>query len=233
MVRALSISIAVLLSCVGCRDPESQKSPSTSSSAGATTSSASTIILADPSLRSATVDASLDVSSVIDAAPDDVPPALYEADGAALGQTDAFPSVDSPSYRARLSLLFAAIVDDDADAALPAFFPLVAYEQVKAIPNAAADWKSRLIGAFSRDVHKYHQALGEGAKGARLLRLDVPIAKAKWMEPGSEGNKLGYDRVLDSKLVYALADGKERTLDVKSMISWRGEWYVVHLAGFK
>ena len=114
-----------------------------------------------------------------------------------------------------------------------AFFPLVAYEQVKAIPKPAADYKARLLKAFARDIHAYHGKLGKEADGARFVRLDVPVAKAKWMEPGSEGNKLGYERVLDSKLVWSGSDGKERTLDVKSMISWRGEWYVVHLAGFK
>ena len=53
------------------------------------------------------------------------------------------------------------------------------------------------------------------------------------MKPGSEGNKLGYYRVLRSALVYSDAQGRERELSVTSMISWRGEWYVVHLAGFK
>jgi hypothetical protein len=29
------------------------------------------------------------------------------------------------------------------------------------------------------------------------------------------------------------SDAKERSFDVSSLISWRGEWYVVHLTGFK
>ena len=54
---------------------------------------------------------------------------------------------------------------------------------------------------------------------------------AQRVEPGEEGNKLGYFRVYGSHLRFSV-DGTERTIDVTSLISWRGEWYVVHLAGF-
>jgi hypothetical protein len=53
------------------------------------------------------------------------------------------------------------------------------------------------------------------------------------MKPGSEGNKLGYWRVTRSKIRYANAAGEEKTLELTSLISWRGEWFVVHLHGFK
>lgn len=165
--------------------------------------------------------------------PSTATPPLAELDGAPLPQTDAFPSLDSGSFRVRIDSLWRAIVRDEEQDGQVAFFPLVAYEQVKAIPNPAADYRSRLLAAFARDIHKYHSMLGPDAATARFVRVDVPTAKAKWMEPGSEGNKLGYDRVLDSAMVWADASGKEHTLPIKSMISWRGEWYVVHLAGFK
>jgi hypothetical protein len=53
------------------------------------------------------------------------------------------------------------------------------------------------------------------------------------MDPGKEGNKLGYYRVTRSKLRYLDAGGTEHTLGLTSLISWRGEWFVVHLDGFK
>jgi hypothetical protein len=53
------------------------------------------------------------------------------------------------------------------------------------------------------------------------------------MKPGSEGNKLGYWRVLRAELRCREAQGRERILEVTSLISWRGEWYAVHLHGFK
>jgi hypothetical protein len=38
--------------------------------------------------------------------------------------------------------------------------------------------------------------------------------------------------VYGTRLAYEV-EGKERTLEVTSLISWRGAWYVVHLSGFK
>jgi len=161
-----------------------------------------------------------------------VPP-LVGADGKPLPQTDEKPSLRSKSWEKRVQLLFRAIQIDDPSVALPAFFPEVAYQQVKAIPNPSADWKARLVKAFERDIHAAHKDLGAGAMSAVLAGLDVPEDKAKWMPPGSEGNKVGYHRVLGSKLRYQDASGGARAIEITSLISWRGEWYVVHVHGFK
>ena len=161
-------------------------------------------------------------------------PALRDDEGKVLGQTEDKPTTDSPAFRARLELLWKAIVAGDpeiADAAV--FFPVEAYEQVKDIKSPAADHKSRLRKAFARDVRAYHKELGPDPAATKLLGLEVDEKRLKWMKPGSEGNKLGYWRVTRSKIRYADASGVEKTLELTSLISWRGEWFVVHLHGFK
>jgi hypothetical protein len=160
-------------------------------------------------------------------------PPLTDASGHPLPQTDDAPSLDSPSYKARLALLWRAIVEDAPEIANDAFFPVIAYTQVKAIPNPPADWNARLMTAFRRDIHAFHGKLGPDPTKATFVSLDVPTEKSRWMKPGSEGNKLGYYRVLKSTLRFRRGDGSEGSLEVLSMISWRGEWFVVHLAGFK
>lgn len=132
-----------------------------------------------------------------------------------------------------MELLVRAIEADDATIAHDAFFPVVAYEQVKDIARPALDHERRLLAAFARNVHEYHRELGKEANGLRFLRVEVPEDKVKWMKVGSEGNRVGYFRVLRSRLVVATASDKERSFELTSMISWRGEWYVVHLRGFK
>lgn len=161
-----------------------------------------------------------------------VPP-LVDETGKTLPQTDELPSSDSPSLRRRLELLVEAIRTDDPKLALPAFFPVQAYAEVKAIAKPERDWQHRLIGAFERNVHEYHKRLGEAASSIELRGIEVPEANVKFMKPGSEGNRLGYHRVLRSRLLLGTPDGGERVLEITSMISWRGEWYVVHLHGFK
>jgi hypothetical protein len=158
---------------------------------------------------------------------------LLDASGKPLPQTDARPTTTSASFQARMELVARAIATGDADLALPAFFPEVAYAQVKDIPKPERDWAARLVRAFRRDIAEYHQKLGPSAPKATFAGVKVAEARAKFMKPGSEGNRVGYYRVLRSTLTFRLPSGEERSLELTSMISWRGEWYVVHLHGFK
>jgi hypothetical protein len=153
-------------------------------------------------------------------------------DPGTLPQTKDKPEASGAAFDARVAALWDAIVKDEPDRAMPFFFPVTAYEQVKGIPNPASDWRRRLVAAYKRDVHALHKRLGEHAADAKLLRADVPQDRARWVEPNEESNTLGYYRVYGTRLAYEV-DGKERSLEVTSLISWRGEWYVVHLSGFK
>lgn len=162
-----------------------------------------------------------------------VVPALLDADGGVLPQTEDRPSGESPFFRELSRRLFAAIVHDDPKRAHDLFFPLEAYRQVKAIADPDRDYRRRLLANFERDIHAYHKRLGRDPERAELIAIDVPTERARWMKPGSEGNKLGYYRVLRSALRFRDADGKERNLELTSLISWRGQWYVVHIDGFR
>jgi hypothetical protein len=149
-----------------------------------------------------------------------------------LPQTRDKPAASGPALDARTQALWDGIVHDDPDRAMPFFFPVAAYEQVKAIPSPASDWRRRLVAAYKRDIHGLNKRLGDKAESAKVVRLDIPEDRARWVDPNEESNKLGYWRVYGTHIVYEV-DGKERSLDISSLISWRGEWYVVHLTGFK
>ena len=166
------------------------------------------------------------------AAPDVPSPPATTTEAALLPQTHALPHASGAAFDARVRALWEAIVADDPSAAMTFFFPLGAYEQVKDVSNPAADWRQRLVAAYRRDIDALHTRLGPDADRARLVALDVAEPRVRWVEPGEEWNKIGYYRAFGSRLRYT-NDGKERSFDVKSLISWRGEWYVVHLSGFK
>jgi hypothetical protein len=160
-------------------------------------------------------------------------PDLLAPDGALLPQTETHPAADSPLFRQHLRQLVAAIAADDPELARPAFFPVKAYEVVKAIVQPARDWEHRLFAAFARDIHAYHRELGAAAAGTTFARLDLHDKQARWVDRGGEGNAIGYWRVTHSRLFVTDGEGHEHGFLVTSFISWRGEWYVVHLAGFK
>ena len=145
-----------------------------------------------------------------------------------LPQTHVLPGAAGPFFDAGAQALWRGIVTDDVDAAMPFFFPLSAYLQVKAIADPAHDWHSRLITAYARDIHALHVALGPAAATAQLGGLDVPERAAVWVLPGQEHNRIGYFRVYGSRLRYTVA-GRPGAFTVTSLISWRGQWYVVHL----
>lgn len=161
-----------------------------------------------------------------------VPP-LFDEQGNPLGQTEQRPSVTSPAFQKRIEAVARAITSGDVEPALSAFFPLSAYQQVKDVAKPERDYKFRLLANFKRDLLEYHRALGGAAGESKFEGITVSEKDAKWMAPGSEGNKLGYFRVLRSRLRFTLPTGRSREFELTSLISWRGEWYVVHLHGFK
>jgi hypothetical protein len=129
-----------------------------------------------------------------------------------------------------VSDLWIAVRTGQASLAKPAFFPLGAYKQVKAIYNAGGDWRSRLWLDFTLDVRAAHRLLGPHTGAARLLRVIVPSASAAWIDPGVCYNKVGYWHVANPRVVYRLR-GQVRSFGIASLISWRGVWYVVHFGG--
>ena len=131
-----------------------------------------------------------------------------------------------------MNTLWAAIVADDPSLAMPFFFPLNAYKQVKSISDPEHDWNTRLVAAFTEDIHTWHTQLGANAATAQLTAVSVPSDQAQWIQPGVESNKGSYWRVYGTTLRYQV-DGRTGTFTVASMISWRGEWYVVHLASIR
>ncbi len=228
-MKALALlPFALVAACDKPTPPAPSPAPTTAVASTAASSSAT----AAPS-PSVSVSASASTSASAPSAAIGPVPVLIDAAGKPLPQTEEKPSLRSLSWEQRVKLLFRAIQVDDPKIAAPAFFPLIAYREVKNVANAEADWNNRLMKAYARDIHKAHEQLGKGAMDAQLVGLEVPEDKAQWMKPGSEGNKLGYFRVLKNKLRYLDAAGNPHAIDITSLISWRGEWYVVHVTGFK
>ncbi|MET0920957.1 MAG: hypothetical protein ABWY77_07140 [Acidimicrobiia bacterium] len=157
-----------------------------------------------------------------------VAPTTTTQDPGALPQTDTKPTASGPTFDSGTQALWQAIVHDDPSLAAPFFFPKAAYLQVKAISDPAGDYQSRLLANYADDIHRLHDQLGADASSATFAGLSVPNEQAVWVQPGAEYNKGSYWRVYGSTLRYTVR-GETRTFPVTSLISWRGEWYVVHL----
>lgn len=226
-------AIAVLLLFAGCRESAGPDALAPSRAAVSPTAPAGTQAAhAEPTATDPLTALPSAEPSATPPAPTVEAPALLAEDGTPLPQTDEPPRSDTPAFRQRIERLVEAIAKDEPELAHSAFFPVVAYAQVKAIAKPERDWEQRLVRAFDRTIHEYHRALGADAASARLVAVEVPDT-ARYMKPGSEGNRVGYYRVLRSRLLLETADEKSHSLEITSLISWRGEWYVVHLKGFQ
>jgi len=158
-----------------------------------------------------------------------VPPTTASTtDPGALPQTDERPAATGATFTSGVQGLWQAVQQDRPELAMPFFFPQAAYLQVKAIADPATDYQQRLIANYEQDIHTLHAQLGADAAGAQFDSIDVPDAQAVLVQPGEESNKLSYWRVYGSTLHYT-EDGQARSFPVTSLISWRGQWYVVHL----
>jgi hypothetical protein len=235
-----------LLACHCRGEPAPSVAPATSLSAGPpsvvvapasapvvqpSVAPAASVAAPSPPAAAASVGASAPV--VAAPAPEAEEPALVGPDGTPLPQTEARPSASDERFKRRMQRLADAVVSGEVEKARASFFPLVAYAQVKDVAKPERDYRFRLMANFERDVREYRKALGRDAEHAQLIGVEVPEARVEWLKPGKEGNRLGYFRVLRSRLRFRLPGGQERSLELTSLISWRGEWYVVHLHGFE
>ncbi len=149
-------------------------------------------------------------------------------DPGALPQTPVRPVDNSAAVSALGAALWRAVVNDQPAAAMPFFFPLGAYQQLKALSDDAADYQGRLVAHFDLDVAAAHALLGTGAATATLVGLVIPGSYVRWIPPGGCYNRLGYWFVPGSREVYR-EGGAVRSFGIAALDSWRGRWYIIHL----
>ncbi len=158
-----------------------------------------------------------------------VPPTTTSTTGpGALPQTGAFPTTTSPIFSAGVAALWSGVSTGVVTNALPAFFPAQAYVQLKSIANAQGDYSDRLVTEFEADVAAAHQLLGPDAAAAKFIAVNVDSAYAHWVPSGVCDNDVGYFELPNSRVIYSI-NGQVSSFGIASMISWRGEWYIVHL----
>lgn len=130
---------------------------------------------------------------------------------------------------ARMAVLWSDIASDSLPLGQRLLFPESAYVSMKTgrIPSPASDYVDRLDAFFRLDLAAYHAYLfTHGA--VTFVGINVNPADAQWIRPGWCENSIGYWHLPGVRLVYRRSGALE-SVAVASLISWRGEWYVVHL----
>ena len=92
------------------------------------------------------------------------------------------------------------------------------------------DWRYRLLAHYDQSILTLHSQVASQPGPLVFVGVTVPDT-AQWMLPYTELNKGSYWRVLNSSIEYT-AGGTPHTIPILSMISWRGEWYLIHIFSF-
>ena len=111
----------------------------------------------------------------------------------------------------------------------PFWFPKEPFIPLKDVKGPDKYWE-QLHRAYANDIHKLHKKR-RSWDGATFTRFTVG-SPPKWVPPGDEANKIGYHRSFHGKLAYEIG-GEAATIDVHTIISWQGRWFVTHLGKFK
>ena len=216
-VAALSL---VLLAC-GNSTP--QPAPPDASAAAPVATAPATTATATAAAPTATATAAPEASAAPTAsASAEAPPAPVVAD-------NKVDPTEGPELQARAKQLFEAIVSDDPEKGESFWFPREPFLPLKDIKKPEKYW-TQLHKTYAKDIHKLHKKR-KSWDGAEFVRFDG-WSKPKWVKPGDEANKIGYHRAFKGKLRYRIGDD-EHAIEVRTIITWQGRWYITHLRKFK
>lgn len=173
----------------------------------------------------------LDAGAAPPAAPLDAgaPPAEDDAGAAPVVADNKVNPTQGAELQERARGLFEAIVRDEPDRAEAFWFPREPFIPLKDVKDPGKYW-GQLHKSYVNDVHALHRKRKSWA-GASFVGFDG-WAGSKWVAPGKEANKIGYHRAFHGKLRYKV-DGESAEVDVHTIITWQGRWYVTHLRKFK
>jgi hypothetical protein len=144
-------------------------------------------------------------------------------------QNGEMPAMTGDDLTERARHLFDAIVRDDPELADDFFFPREPFLVLKDVADPAK-YHAQLLATYRRDVHRLH-GKRRTWDGATFRSFELGTTP-RWVKPGDEWNKIGYHRTFRGKLRYEVS-GHVRTLEVHTIISWDGRWYVTHLEAIR
>jgi hypothetical protein len=219
LVGCAAAALALLAALGGCGSPGAGAGAKVKTSPVGATRRASPTASKSPSAKPAPT------AKATPAEPEPSALPVGPANAGTLPQTSALPPTTGTAFGNAIHDIWLAVTTGDPDYARPAFFPENAYERVKAIADPESDWTGRLWYDFTLDVAAAHKLAG---KNATLTKVVTPTQYTQWISVGACYNSTGYWHLPGTRLVYR-EDGTTHSFGIASFISWRGNWYLIHL----
>jgi hypothetical protein len=141
-------------------------------------------------------------------------------------QNTSLPPLTSDDLSQHAAQLFEAIKTGRSDLADSFFFPREPFLTLKDVDDPG-HYYSELISAYRRNIRDLHKSR-KSWEGAELRGIEL-VEKPRRIPPGREWNKIGYYRTRGARIEYEI-QGRHRFIELHTVISWDGRWYVTHLA---
>ncbi|HEX4335975.1 MAG TPA: hypothetical protein VH062_08690 [Polyangiaceae bacterium] len=141
-------------------------------------------------------------------------------------ENPSLPPLSSDELSSRAAQLFDAIKAGQPELGDAFFFPREPFLPLKDVKDPGRYHKD-LVSAYHHDIRDLHAARKNW--DGTIFRGFKIMVEPKRVPPGHEWNKIGYYRTVGARLEYEV-DGKARVIEVHTLISWDGRWYVTHLA---
>lgn len=227
---------ALLLLLVGCANSaphgDAAAAPSAMGSAAPPTTTSVASAAPPPATASASAAPPQATAIASAAAPSTAEPAdagAGDAGATAFAADNKVSPTEGEELTARARGLFDAIVKDDPALGDPFWFPKEPFIPLKDVKDPGKYWE-QLHRTFVADIHALHKKRKSwsGATFTAFTRGSNP----KWVKPGDEANKIGYYRSFHGQLKFDV-DGKSESIDIHTVITWQGRWYITHLRKFK
>jgi hypothetical protein len=169
----------------------------------------------------------------VDAAPRDAATAEGGSDVRSAGSAPAIPgppddqlpsASDGMAVRARH--LLEAIASDDAALASDILFPRDGWTATRDATDPGKDWDRRVASPFRRAVHVLSRRHEDYSRAQSVSFELGPAVAQETLRP--RGWKKPVWTVHGSRVTFVV-DGRTRTLPLRELTAWRGEWYVTRL----
>lgn len=141
-------------------------------------------------------------------------------------QNADLPPLESKDLSDRAAQLFEAIKTGKPALADPFFFPREPFLTLKDVDDPGR-YHAQLVSAYHNNIRDLHKSR-KSWDGAEFRGIEL-IEKPRRIPPGREWNKIGYFRTKGARMEYEI-QGRHRFIEVHTVISWDGRWYVTHLA---
>jgi hypothetical protein len=188
-----------------------------------------------PSAETAAVEASRGAPAVANVARDAesvAPLAVASSEGAPPAESPPDPAnksrppMTSADLEERAAHLLEAVAKNEPALADDFFFPKAPFIPLKDVADPGR-YFDQLLATYHRDVAAL-RAERKDWSGVAFVSFDLGTPPT-WVAPGKEYNKIGYFRTFGGKLRYRAGD-KTKEINVSTIISWGGRWYVTHLS---